>query len=99
MLGIAQQRILLALLKEGKPTHVRRVMELAGIQYNIRHHIEALRSLELVEVRENGYPRRKLVSLTEKGVRVARLLREIESLLQNSHGALPTPRTSQGEDP
>ena len=74
-------------------------MEVAGIQYNIRYHIEVLQRLDLVDVKEDGYPRRKVITLTEKGMRVAKLLYEIESLLKSPCATPPTPCSSRGGGP
>ncbi len=85
MLSITQQKILLALLRAKKPVTVRKLMEYAGIQYNIKHHLEYLSSLDLIKVDcEDGFPRRKLVALTDRGRAIANLIREIDSLLNSS---------------
>ncbi|MCD6428589.1 MAG: hypothetical protein J7L12_03110, partial [Desulfurococcales archaeon] len=85
MLSITQQKILLALLRAKKPVTVRKLMEYAGIQYNIRSHLEYLSSLDLIKVdREVDFPRRKLVTLTSRGRAVANLIKEINTLLNNT---------------
>ncbi len=85
MLSITHQKILLALLRAGKPVTIRRLMEYAGIQYNIKPHLEYLSSLNLIKVdSENRFPRRKLVTLTSRGRAVANLIKEIDTLLNNT---------------
>jgi len=85
MLSITQQRILLALLRAKKPVTVRKLMEYAGIRYNIRPHLEYLSSLDLIKVdSEDEFPRRKLVTLTSRGRAVANLIKEIDTLLNNT---------------
>ena len=63
-------------------------MEYAGIQYNIKHHLEYLSSLNLIKVDcEDEFPRRKLVALTDRGRAIANLIKEIDSLLNNGEPA------------
>ena len=94
MLSMTQQKILLALLKAKKPVTVRKLMEYAGIQYNIRSHLEYLSSLNLIKVdSEDEFPRRKLVTLTSRGRAVAYLIKEIDTLLNNTEAVDERSRT------
>lgn len=83
MLKVVQQRILLTLLKSKTPLTVRKLMTKADIKFNIKKHIEILKNLDLLKVEEEkDFPRRKLISLTEKGREVAELLLKIEMILK-----------------
>jgi len=82
MLSITQQKILLALLRAGEPLTVRKLMEIAGIQYNIKSHLEYLNSLGLIVINsEEEFPRRKLIALTKRGLTVAKLLEQVVNTL------------------
>ena len=86
MLSVTQQKIQLALLRAGKPLTVRKLMEVAGIQYNIRMHLEYLSSLKLITMNiEDTFPRRKFVMLTNRGLVIAKLLEQINSILNETH--------------
>jgi len=75
--------VLAKLLEEGKEVSVLRLQELTGIKnfYTINRHIQVLKELGFIEETiESGPPVRRLIKLTEKGRRAARLAKELLEL-------------------
>jgi len=82
---IAAPRLLVLLAKRGKMsiTELRSSLDASGMA--IYNAIKKLSQAGLVnDEYEEHFPRRRLISLTEKGRRVAELLAQIEAVLEGS---------------